>query len=199
MKARILDPQVKVYSTMDGNTLSIATLQEGNEIEFGATKRKAGKLWTPIVLSTGQQAFIPAETRIYVIREGSLMQDNVSVYAEPSDGSLVKQQLKRNAKISILQVTHDQGKDWVRIRDSVGNEGFISGDTRVRLTPQRTKSMGRKNMINGGMWLVAGIVMVISERSAPAGSSLSLLGYFALIFGLVMFVSGLMQFLKAPA
>jgi len=199
MKARILDSNVKVYSSMEEHALSIATLQEGSEIEFGGTKRKAGKQWVPITLSTGQQAFIPAETRIYIIREGSLMQNGVEMHAEPSAGSLIKQQLMRNSKLSILQVVKEQGQDWVRVRDTSGNEGFIPGDTRFRLSVQKTKAMGRKNMISGGMWLIAGLIMLFSESSAASGSGFSLLGYGALIFGGVMLVSGIVQFVTAPA
>lgn len=197
MKATILDPQVKVYSSMDENSLSIATLQTGTEIEYGGMKRKAGKFWKYIILSTGQQAYIPGVANLYLIREGTLMQDHVEVHSEPSAGSLIKQQLKRKDKVSILQVTKE--KDWVRIRDTTGNEGFISGDTRLRLAPIRTKDMGRKNMLSGGMWLAAGLIMIISENSSPSGSGLSMLGYFALLFGIAMFISGLLQFIKAPA
>ena len=199
MRARILDPQVKVYSSMDEYSISIATLQEGSEIEFGGAKKKAGKLWVPIVLSTGQQAFIPGEARIFVIREGSLMQNDIDLHSEPSAGSLIKQQLKRNTKLSILQVIkNDEGQDWVRVRDTTGNEGYIPGDTRFRLVPQKTKAMGRKNMINGGMWLVAGVIMLISEYSSSQSSGFALFGYAAIVFGIVMLVSGVLQVVKAP-
>ncbi len=198
MKARILDPQVKVYSSMDEHALSIATLQEGSEIEFGGAKRKGGKQWVPIFLSTGQPAFIPAETRIYIIREGTLMQNDVDMHAEPSAGSLIKQQLKRNSKVSILQVIKEGGQDWVKVRDAIGNEGYIPGETRFRLAAQKTKAVGRKNMISGGMWLIAGVIMLFSEGSAASGSGFSLLGYGALLFGAVMLVSGIVQFVTAP-
>lgn len=199
MKARILDPQVKVYSSMDANAVSIATLPEGSEIEFGGAKRKAGKVWVPITLSTGQQAFIPGETHIFTIRQGSLLQNNVDLHAEPSGGSLIKQQLARNSKLYILQVVKGEGQDWVRVRDVNGNEGYISGDTRIRVLQQKTKALGRKNMLTGAMWLIAGLVITFSGTSPATGSSFYLLGYGAILFGAVMLISGLVQFLTAPA
>lgn len=199
MKARILDPQVKVYSSMDDNTLSIATLQEGSEIEFGGKKRKSGKFWVPVVLATGQNAYIPGDARIYIIREGTLVQNSVDMHSEPSSDSPVKQQLMRNTRLSILQVIKQDGQDWVRVRDTAGNEGFISGETRVRLVTQKSKALGRKNMISGGLWLVAGAIMLYSELSNPAGSGFDLLVYGAILFGLVMLVSGIVQFVTAPA
>jgi hypothetical protein len=199
MKARILEPQVKVYSSMDENALSIATLQEGAEVEFSSAKRKAGKLWVPITLSTGQLAYIPGETRIAIIREGTIVQDNIAMYTEPSDGSLVRQQLMRNTRLSILQVVKEGGKDWVKVRDTNGIEGYIAGGTRFRLAPQRTKAMGRRSMVSGAMWLIAGLVIVFSQNTASSGSGFNLLGYGALLFGAVMLISGLVQFLTAPA
>jgi hypothetical protein len=199
MKARILDSQVKVYSSTDANAVSLATLPEGSEIEFGSAKRKAGKLWVPITLSTGQQAFIPGETHIYIIREGSIMQNSVELHAEPSSGSLIKSQLARNAKVYILQVVKGDGQDWVRVRDINATEGYISGDTRIRVVQQRTKASSRKNMVTGVMWLIAGLVITFSNSAPASGSSFSLLGYGALLFGAVMLISGIVQYVTAPS
>jgi len=198
MKARILDPQVKVYSSTDANAVSIANLPEGSEIEFGGSKRKAGKVWVPITLSTGQQAFIPGETRIFVIREGSLLQNNVELHAEPASGSLIKQQLVRNTKVYILQVVKGDGQDWVRVRDMSGSEGYIPGETRIRVLQPKTKASGRKNMLSGAMWLIAGLVITFSGSSPSVTSSYNLLGYGAILFGAVMLISGLVQYLTAP-
>jgi hypothetical protein len=199
MKARILDPQVKVYSSMDANAVSLTTLPEGTEIEFGGAKRKAGKLWVPITLSTGQQAFISAETRIHIIREGALMQNNVELHAEPSSGSLIKSKLALNTKVYILQVVKGDGKDWVQVRDTSGAEGYIPGDTRLRVLQQKTKAAGRKNMITGMMWLIAGLVIIFSNSAPAAGSSFGLLGYGAVLFGAVMLISGIVQYMTAPS
>jgi hypothetical protein len=198
MKARILDEQVKVYSSMDENAVSLATLGQGSEIDYGPTKRKAGKLWVPITLSTGQQAFIPGESRIYVIRQGALMQNNVDLLTEPAEGALVKQQLARNTKVEILQVIKGEGQDWVKIRDENRTEGYIAGNTRVRVTQQKTKATGRKNALTGAMWLIAGLVIVFSNSSASSGGGFLVFGYGAILFGAVMLISGLVQFFTAP-
>ena len=198
MKARILDEQVKVYSSLDENAVSIATLTKGNEIDFGPAKKKAGKVWVPITLSTGQQAFIPGEARIFVLRQGSIKENSVDLLTEPADGALVKRQLVRNTKIEILQVVDKQGKKWVQVRDASGNEGYISGNTRIRVTQQKTKAVGRKNMLSGAMWLIAGVIIIYSNNPGASTSSFTLLGYGAIVFGAVMFIMGLVQLLTAP-
>ena len=199
MKARIIDPQVKVYSSFDANAVSIATLNEGSEVEFGAPKRKAGKLWLPIILSTGQQAYISGETRLFPIRLASLMQNNVDLRSEPSSGSTVKQQLLRGTRVYVIEVIKKENEDWVRVRDMNGAEGYISGNTGIRVVQERTKAMGRKNMLTGVMWLIAGVVVTFSGGSPASGGSFILLGYGALLFGGVMLVAGLVQLLTAKS
>jgi hypothetical protein len=199
MKARILDPQVNVYSSMDANSISIATLKEGSEIEFGGSKRKAGKVWVHIILSTGQQAYLPGDAHIFVIREGALLQNNVEVHAEPSNDSLVKQKMNRNDKVSVLQVVKGDGQDWVRVRDATGSEGYISGNTRIRVVQQKSKAQGRKNMFTGVLWIAAGIVVIYPSFSPTTGGSIVYLGYAAMLFGVVMLGLGIYQFTTSPA
>jgi hypothetical protein len=198
MRARILDAQVKVYTSMDANAVSLTTLPEGTEIEFGGAKRKAGKFWIPITLSTGQQAYIPGDTKLFLIRQGSLLQNNVDLRSEPSSGSLIKQQLARNTKLYILEVVKGDGQDWVRVRDMTGNEGYIDGNTHIKVTPQKTKAQGRKNILSGVMWVIAGVVITFSG-SSPASSGFYLFGFGAIVFGLVMLIMGIVQAVTAPA
>lgn len=199
MKARILDSQVKVYSSTDEHAVSIATLEKGMEVEFGGVKRNAGKIWVTIVLSTGQLAYLPGDARVFAIREGALMQDKVDMHSEPSAGSLVIQQLPINTRLDILEVVHEGEARWVRVRDKNGKEGFIDGETRIRVIQQKTKAMGRKNIITGLMWLVAGGIISFSGAPAVSGAGFTLLGYGALLFGAGMLVYGIFQFVKAPA
>ena len=199
MKARILDPQVKVYSSLDSNAVSIATLNEGSEVELGPQKRNMGKLWYPISLSTGQLAYIPGETRLSRIRMASVMQNNVELRSEPSASSPVKQTLARNTKLYVLEVVNRENQDWARVRDMNGVEGYVSGNTSMRLIQEKTKSLGRKNMLTGVMWLIAGIIVIFSGGSPASGGSFTLLGYGAILFGAIMLVSGFVQVLKAPS
>jgi hypothetical protein len=59
--------------------------------------------------------------------------------------------------------------------------------------------MGRKNMLSGAMWLIAGLVMTFSGNSPASGSGFYLLGYGAILFGAVMLISGVVQFVTAPS
>lgn len=199
MKARILDSQVKVYGSMDDKEPSIASLSKGMEIEFGGAIKRAGRVWVPVTLTGGQKGYITGETRIFAIREGALMQNLVDIHEQASAESPVKQQLKRNDRIIIEEVIKESDERWVRVRDMNGNEGFIHGDTRIRVIQQKTKAMGKKNVLTGVMWLVIGVLIAFSGSSITSGGSFKLLGYLALLFGAGMLIMGLIQFLTAPA
>jgi uncharacterized protein YgiM (DUF1202 family) len=199
MKARIKDSPTKVYSSMDENAISIATLPVGAEVELGGTKRKAGKLWVPVTLSTGQQAFIPGETHVDLIRLGALWQNDVEVHTEPSAESMVKQKLARNSKVYILQVVKSGlGTEWVKVRDMNGIEGYIAGNTRLRVVQQNTKALGMKNLRTGVMWLIAGLIILFSGPRATGGVY-NYFGYGAVVFGGTMLITGLIQYIKAPS
>ena len=199
MKARTLDKQVKVYSSMEDNAVSIAVLPEGSEIDFGVARRKAGKVWVPITLSTGQQAFILGDARIYVIKQGALMQKKADLFSEPSKTSLVKLELDGKSRFDILKVEEADGKRWVKIRDNNGVEGYIDGNTRIRVIQQKTKALARKNILSGAMWLLAGLIITFSNNSIASGSGFAFLGYGAILFGAFILISGVVQFFKAPS
>ncbi len=198
MKARILDAQVKVYGSIEANAVSIAYLPAGSEVEFAAPKRRNGKLWVPIIMSTGQAAFIPGDTRIFVVRLANLLQDNVELRVEPSAAAMIKQKLAKGAKIYILEVVKKEDGDWVRVRDMNNVEGFVAGDTRIRVIQEKTKALGRKNMLSGAMWLIAGLIVTFSSTTTPSGTY-ALLGYGAILFGVVMLISGIVQLITAKA
>lgn len=199
MKAMILDQQVKVYSSMDANAVSIATLHAGNEIEFSSAKRKAGKVWVPITMSMGQQAYIPGETKIKVIQLGSLLQNDVAVHNEPSTDSLIKEKLMRGTKVYILNVIKSAGEEWVKVRNMVGNEGYIDGKTRIRVIPQQTKASAMRNITSGLLWLGAGLIILFSNNTPASGSSYMVFGYAAMFLGGVRLIMGVVNWLKAPS
>jgi len=198
MKGRILDPQVKVYSDPSPNALSLATLPAGSEIEFGAPRRKAGKVWVPITLTTGQQAFISGETRVSVIQQATLLQKDVEMHSEPSADSPVKQRLAGNPKVYILEAVGQGNQGWFKVRDASGSEGFIPRRTRMRVIVEKTKALGKKNMLTGALWLIGGVVVTAATWSAASGGGTYIFAWGAILFGAVQLIIGLVQFLTAP-
>jgi hypothetical protein len=83
----------------------------------------------------------------------------------------VTAQYKKNARFYLTNVVKQDNKDWVRVRDYSGNEGFIDGQTKIRVIPEvvkATKAIGSKNMLYGALWCIGGIVVTVVTYSAAS-------------------------------
>ncbi len=78
-----------------------------------------------------------------------------------------------------------------------GSEGYIPGDTRIRVLQQNSKAQGAKNIRTGAMWLIAAMIILFSNNAPTTASSYSWFGYIAGVFGITMLVLGLMQYLRS--
>lgn len=200
MKVKILDPRVTVYAEMDLNSTPLTQLVADNEVELGGVKKKEGKDWVAVVLPGGQKGYLSGETKIYPIKQVSLLQKDVDVYTSPSEGSLVKTRLKKGAKFYLAGSAKQDGKDWVKIREFSGSEGYIDGKTRIQMIPEVTKAVGRKNMIYGALWFFGGLIVTVGTYSAASSSGGTyLVTWGAIIFGAIQFLQGLYQYATSKA
>lgn len=202
MKARIIDQGTKVYSQQDTYSMPLTELAQGSEVELGGVKKKSGKAWVTIVLPTGERGYLPGETRIFHLKPATLIQKSVNVYAEPSVQSMVKATFKKNTKFMLTDTVRQDTKSWVKVRDTAGNEGFIEGQTRIKVLPEANKTVGQKNMLYGALWCVGGTVVTVvtydMASSSPSGGTY-FVAWGAILFGGVQFLKGLYQFLTSPA
>jgi hypothetical protein len=198
MRARILDQQVKLYSSPEPNALSLATLAEGTEIEFGKTIKAGGKKWIEVIMTGGQKGYLPDGTKVYPFRLATLLQNNVPVYNQPSSHSLVRITLKRNTKIYLTGVTRSQDQDWVKVRDLTGVEGYISGQTRLRVIPEKSKALARKNMLSGALWCGAGL-LITGLGATSSGSGTYFVAWGAILYGIIQLITGIYQYFTAAS
>jgi hypothetical protein len=198
MRARIIDPQVKLYSSPEPNALSLATLAEGTEIEFGKTIRAGGKKWIEVILPSGQKGYLPDATRVYPFRLATPLQNNVPMYNQPTEHSLVRQTLKRNTRLYLIDVTRGEDQDWAKVRDMNGVEGYISGRTRMRIIPEKSKALARKNILSGVMWCIGGAI-IINIGASSSGGSTSFVAWGAILYGVFQFIMGIYQYFTAAS
>jgi len=200
MRARILDQQVKLYSSPEPNALSLATLTEGTEIEFGKTVKGGGKKWIEVIMPSGQKGYLPDSTRVFPLRLAVPLQNNITVYSEPSEQSLVRQKLQRNSKIYLTNVTRVENQDWVQVRDMNGAEGYISGRTRLRVVQQKSKALARKNMLSGALWCIGGIIVTVATYgAASSGGGTYFVAWGAIAYGAIQFITGIYQYFTATS
>jgi hypothetical protein len=199
MKARIVGQAARVYSQPDANSLPVADLAVGYEMEMGGVIKNAAGEWVGVVLPNGQRGYLPGNTRIFHIKPVILLQKEVFVYAEPSAVSVVKTRYRRNASFFLADTVERDGKRWVRIRDAGGVEGFIDGQTKIKVIPEASKASGAKNMLYGALWCIAGIVItaVTYNMASSGGGGRYIIAWGPAIFGAFQFFKGLFQFLKS--
>lgn len=95
---------------------------------------------------------------------------------------------------------NQDGKAWVRVFDSAGTGGFIDGETRLKMVPEAMKTVGKRNMLYGGLWCVGGTVATVATYAAASSSGGSyFVAWGAMVFGGIQFVKGLYQFFTSTA
>jgi hypothetical protein len=194
MKARILDPHVYIYSEPDLNSQLITQVYAGQEVELGTIKKKDGKNWVKVKAATGQDGYLAGDCKVFIIKLVSLLQNNVSVYSSPNLASIPKAAFRKNDKFYLIEVIKQDDKDWVKVRDLKGTEGFIEGNTKIKQLPMITKETAKKNMLYGALWFIGGTVVTVGTLMAASGGGSYVVAWGAIIFGGIQFVQGLYQY-----
>ena len=129
MKVRIIDEKVTVYRDMDINCPMDMNLLAGAEVELiNVSGSEDG--WGEVLLSNGQRCYISGDIRLYQVTRAVLL-DEVQAYAEPSAASAPSCGYPRGTEVEILDEAGSDDKLWLRIRDNLGKEGFIAGESQI--------------------------------------------------------------------
>ncbi len=199
MKARVLDSQVYIYSQPDQSSQIVTQVYGGQEVELGGIKKKDGKSWVKVKLATGQAGYLAGDSKVHIIKLVILLQDNAKIYSSPSLTSIPKGEFKKNNKFYLVEVLKQDDKDWVKVRDMNGNEGFIEGSTKIKRVPIITKAVGKKNMLYGALWFIGGIMVTLGTLAMASGGGTYIVAWGAVLFGGIQFVQGLIQYAQATA
>lgn len=178
----------KIYANPDLNSSPIIELAPGSKLELGVVKNIAGTHWITAILPSGQWGYIPGDTKIIFARRMKLFEKEATVYSEPSTKSAVVTHMKKNTVYDVIPFG-DHDKNWARIRDSAGNEGYIDEKTRGMIV-KSFKSFP-KNMKKFVIWYV--LWQVIWLLLFWGNNSLFLLITPFLVILVVVIVSVLMQ------
>jgi hypothetical protein len=202
VKARIIEQSAKVYSEADSRSPVMEELAVGKEIELGGVKKNNGLSFVTVTLPSGQKGYLSGDTKIYHIKGAHLVQKSVNVFAEPFTQSRVVTQYGKNAKLYLTGVVKQGGSDWVKVRDDVGNEGFIEGNTKIKVIPEAvtvTRELGGKNMLHGALWCIGGITVtfVTYSSAVSSGGGTYVVTWGAILFGGLQFLKGMYQSITA--
>ena len=92
-------------------------------------------------------------------------------------------------------------KSWVRIRDAARVEGYIDGQTKIKVIAEAariTNALGKKNMLYGALWCIGGTIITVGTyTAASSGGGTYFITWGAIIFGALQFLQRLYQFVTA--
>jgi hypothetical protein len=195
MKVKITQETAILYPQPDESSGPVHTLNRGDVSELGGVKKVAGKQWVEMTLFDGTKGYVPGGTHLFALIQAQLNR-KTPLYAT-ADKSLVKMDLPRRTMVNFLDLIEQNGQQWIYIQDALGNQGYIEPTTSITRRDPITKKTGITNMWVGGAFFVVGVIVtIVSYASASSGSNYYLC-WGAIIFGLVQFIQGLIQFLKA--
>lgn len=197
MRAVTTDEKTLVYGQMDEQAISIASLEKGEEFELGKVIKKKKVVWVEAKLDSGVTGYINGNAKIFSIKKVEILLDGVPLYASPASNSSVLKSIKKGDIFQTLRVEKNDEAHWVRVRDLNGLEGYIAGNTRIRIIPPNSRSSARKTILFG---LVLAAVGAIITGVSPANQENPTYYYLAmgfLLFGVLQILQGGLQYYQA--
>ena len=198
MRAILTDESTPVYATIEDQSVSIASLHRDDEFELGRVTRKKRAVWVEVTLDSGVKGYISGDAHIFALKKVQLLDSEAAMRAEPSgESALIKTMHKGDVFLTLKVEKTDQG-GWVRVRDAVDAEGYIAGNTKIRILQQVKKSDAQRTLLLGGLMLVIGIGFGIFSYLAKQQDTIAY--YLALgfiVFGVLQLSQGFIQYRQA--
>lgn len=200
MRARIVDQPAIMYGESGASLLPVTELAVGSEVELGRITKRSGRKWLEVALFNGQQGYLSADTKVFHLKQATLVQKEVDVHAVPSVQSASIAQFKKNARFYLLETVRQGNETWVKVRDCAGREGFIDGRTKFQVAGEATKpskDVAKKHLIWGGVLCVVGTVVTAATYWAAQGGGTYIVAWGAILAGVVQLVIGIRQLVIA--
>ena len=155
----------------------VAELAVGSIVRLGVTTNAHGAQWVGVYLDDGREGVMPAETKVLPVQRVFLHEDEVAAYSEPCLESVVVRRYARDSALDMIGPITVDGKPWIKIRGSDGNEEFIQGTSRIepfsaeqnewkRKYDMSTRRAAMRDMTGGTALFILGIlVSVVVVRS----------------------------------
>lgn len=195
MKVKVLQDNAPFYPQPDEASGSVRNLQRGDVGELGSVKKVSGKQWVELTLMDGTKGFIPGGTRIFSLIQAQLNR-KTPLYGMADKGA-VKMELPKRTLVNFLDLVEQGGSQWIYIQDASGNQGYIEATTSITRRDPITKKMATTNMVIGGVFFLLGLIFTIGSYLSASTGSTYYLCWGAILFGLIQFIQGLIQYKSA--
>lgn len=118
----------------------VSVLKSGEEVNcegvvsgrgFKISQAKV-KLWYKISLVSGQKGYVPSNTLIRRLLLIRLQDTRGEMRRTPEATSSIVRQLVRGDTFLLVKTIKSDSGDWIRIRSSDGQEGFLNGKAKIK-------------------------------------------------------------------
>jgi len=200
MRAILTDESTPVYATIEEQSVSIATLHRDDEFELGKVLRRKRTVWVSVTLDSGVQGYISGDAHIFALKKVLLLDSEAQMLNGPSkDAELVKTLHKGDAFLTLKVEKTDEG-GWVRVRDQSDTEGYIAGNTKIRILQQVKRSDATRTLVLGGLMTVIGVGFgAFSYLSKQQDTIAYYLAIGFIVFGVLQLAQGFIQYRQAVA
>lgn len=196
MRAVTTDEQTPVYASTSDQTISIATLHKGEEFDLGKVTKVRREAWVEVTLDSGVKGYISGNAKIFGIRKVELQVNSAEMHQEPSSESPVVRALKKGDLFETLRIEENGDERWVRIRDLRNLEGYIAGDTRIKILPPNSRAAAKKTVLIGVALLGAGAVVTAISFMGEKNQTTYFLAMGLILFGFMQLMQGGMQYFQ---
>lgn len=197
MKAVITDEEVRVFSSMEENNLSIATLHKGDVVELGKVTRKKDKTWVEANLPGDQKGYIAGETKIFTIKKAQLISNSVDLHEAPDETSPVLKTYTKGAILTVSGVETLEAGNWFKIEEEPDIVGYIpTKPSKLRVVVEPSRSSAIRNFITGVVFAGIGLVLTLMNSNASQQNSMIYVSYAVIFFGLLQMGQGVFEYVK---
>lgn len=202
MRAVLIDESTKVYPEPSDESISMATLQKGEEFELGKVIRKKREVWVTITLSSGQEGYISGNTKIFGFKKVQLLNTFEDMIDKPGEESAVVKSYPKNTILNAIGVEKVGDDSWVKVKDEDGVEGFIRGNAKIRVYQEPSKENAKKQMLTGALFAVAGLIFYFlnnaqTSTQSDSTANYSLLTMVLIALGAIQMIQGYTERQKA--
>jgi hypothetical protein len=196
MKAIMTDETALVYGSIEDQSISIATIHQGEEMDLGKVIRKKGKAWVEITLPGDQKGYIVGETKIFAVRKGQISTKTADLIESPDKSAAVIKTLQHGAILTISGVEKTEEGSWFKAEDETGVTGYISTSAKLKVVPEYTRSGAIRNMLTGLVFIIVGIGLGIMNSQPSAANGMIYIAYAIVFFGLLQGGQGAVEYFK---
>ncbi|HTX78734.1 MAG TPA: SH3 domain-containing protein [Longilinea sp.] len=198
MKLRMMNKKSPLYQAASKDSVVVAELNEGDEVEFRKVdKKKKDDPWVEVETDQGMKGFLPGKTRMNVVKRVKLLNKSADIYASMSDQSEKVGQIAKGDAVWVFESPKVNGVQWYRVYNAEKVEGYLTSDAKFKETDENPRGSFIRDIINAIILVVLGVILMFVNTNSNTGPWIPILGLATIVFGLARVMMVTVKYLKS--